>query len=45
MADVLTLKELLKLFGCEGKAIVSINCAGGSILGDQFLKLFEEGKG
>ena len=34
MVDALMLKELLKLFRCDGRAVVGVNCVGRSILGN-----------
>ena len=37
MVNVLSLQELGKLFGWEGRAIVSVDEAGWSVLSDEFL--------
>ena len=43
VVNVLVLKELLKLFGHKGRAIVSINCVGEVHIGQLTLEAFGRG--
>ena len=45
MVDVLSLQELGEFIGCKGRATISVDVAGQSVLGDEFLQLLGEGIG
>ena len=37
MVDILLLQELVEFLRCEGRAIICVDEAGQSVLGDKFL--------
>ena len=45
MVNALSLEELHELIGSKGRAIVSVDVAGWSILGYEFLKFLGKGMG